>query len=282
MTMDDDMTTTDLQTVLLQPIPDFGLARKIKPGYRQHALLATGDHDDEPLVAIEEYGIAGQSYYSRPNKATSDPIPGIEPAVYVRRTIAEKLAAINFELQKSEVVEKLLGGKVELYIDEGYRPPELQRKLYEEVFPYVISQQHPDWTRTRILRRRDELSAAPPQDGTPSPHATGAAVDVKLRYQDARLGYVPGTDVEMGHGDADTSQATNPDYFEHRDALGIDGQKARRNRRVFYWIMKGSLNGDDTGFVVNPTEWWHWSFGDQMWAHLTQSPGAFYNEAKQG
>jgi zinc D-Ala-D-Ala dipeptidase len=273
---------TKLDEVLQQPIPDFSLARKIKPGYREHALLTIGVHDDEPLVAIEEYGLAGQSYYSRPNNATSDPVPGVEPTVYVRRTIAEKLAAINYELQKSPVAAALFGGKVELYIDEGYRSPELQLKLYEEVFPYLISQQHPDWPQAKVLKRRDELSAKPPEQGTPSPHATGAAVDVKLRYQDANLQYLPGIDVDMGHGSANTGAAANPDYFESLEDLDDKQLQARQNRRVFYWVMKGGLNGDDTGFVVNPTEWWHWSFGDQMWARLTQAPEAFYSEAKRG
>lgn len=280
--MSEEMMAADLGSVLYKPVPDFDEARLLKPGYRRHAMLANGEHDEEPLVSIEEYGLAGQSYYSRPNKATSDPVPGVESTVYLRRTIAEKLAAINYELQKSDVIDKIFGGAVELYVDEGYRPPGLQQKLYEEVFPYIISQQHPDWTRAKVLRRRDELSASPPANGTPSPHATGAAVDVKLRYQHPDLGYVPGIEVDMGHADADTGETANPDYYEKLPAFGIAGQRARRNRRAFYWVMKGALNGDDTGLVVNPTEWWHWSFGDQLWARLTQSPGAFYSQAKRG
>lgn len=271
----------DIRKVLLQPIPDFSLARTLKPGYREHALLTSvGSHDDEPLVAIEDYGIAGQSYYSRPNNATSDPVPGVEPQVLVRRSIAEKLAAINYELQKSGVASELLGGPVELYVDEGYRSPELQQKLYEEIFPYLISQQYPDWSRERVLKRRDELSASPPEDGAPSPHATGAAIDVRLRYQNPELGHIDGSGVPMGQGSADTSALASPDYFEHLKSLTPEQKAFRDNRRVFYWIMKGGLLGDDTGFVVNPTEWWHWSFGDQMWARLTQSPEAFYGQAR--
>jgi D-alanyl-D-alanine dipeptidase len=273
----DDTMNTDLLSVLLQPVPDFSLARKLKPGYREHALLTIGSHDDEPLVPIEEYGIAGQSYYSRPNNATSDPVPGVSETVYVRKTIAEKLAAINYELQKSDVIEKHYGGKVELYVDEGYRPPELQEKLYHEVFPYIISQQHPDWNEAQVLKRRDQMSAKPPEGGTPPPHATGAAEDVKLRYQNPNLQYVSGCEVDMGHGGTDTSLRAHPDYYELLLKLSPDDETARNNRRVFYWVMKGALNGDDSGFVVNPTEWWHWSYGDQMWARLTTAPEAFYS-----
>lgn len=270
----------NLEDVLLQPIPDFSGARRVKIGYREHPLLTIGSHDDEPLVAIEEYGLAGQSYYSRPNNLTDDPVPDVEPMVYVRKTIAEKLAAINYELQKSPVIKKLFEGrKVELYINEGYRDPQLQAKLYEEVFPYILSQQHPDWPKAKILKRRDELSAKPPARGTPSPHATGAAVDLNLRYADESLGYVAGTEVNLGRSVAHHEGIANPDYFEHHEPVGAEEREARRNRRVFYWTMRGALNGDDSGFVVNPTEWWHWSYGDQMWAKLSQAPEAFYGQA---
>lgn len=270
----------NIQTVLTQPIPGLSQAREVKVGYREHPLLTIGERDSEPLVSLEEYSVAGQSYYSRPNNATSDPVPGVKPEVLVRKSIAEKLAAVNFELQKSEVVADLLGGPVELYVDEGYRSSELQVKLYEEIFPYIIRQQHPDWTEKQVLKRRDEMSAKPPEQGAPSPHATGAAIDVKLRYKDANPGYVTGIEVDMGHKDTNTSQLANPDYYETLKKLTTEGRKIQQNRRVFYWIMKGALNGDDSGFVVNPTEWWHWSYGDQMWAKLTQAPEAFYSQAQ--
>lgn len=270
----------DLTDILLQPIPDYTADRKAKSGYRDHPILTIGKHDDEPLVDIAEYGIAGQSYYSRPNNLTDDPIPGIEPALYVRRSIAEKLAAINYELQNSEVIEKLFGRKVELYINEGYRAPELQKKLYEEVFPYILGQQHPDWTEKQILARRDELSAKPSAEAGPSPHATGAAVDLNFRYADENLGYVAGTEINFGLDIARVEGASAPDYFEHLAKLSDEQKEARKNRRIFYWTMRGALNGDDSGFVVNPTEWWHWSYGDQMWAKLTKAPEAFYGLAK--
>jgi D-alanyl-D-alanine dipeptidase len=270
----------NLEDVLFQPIPDFEGDRKVKTGYREHPILTIGAHDDEPLVNIEEYGIAGQSYYSRPNNLTDDPIPGIEPAIYVRKSIAEKLAAINYELQNCAAIEKLFGRRVELYINEGYRSPELQKKLYEEVFPYILSQQHPDWTKAQLTKRRDELSAKPPEEGAPSPHATGAAVDLNFRYADQNPGYVPGTEINFGSNIARAEGISAPDYFEHLKKMTAEQREAQKNRRIFFWTMRGALNGDDSGLMVNPTEWWHWSYGDQMWAKLTKAPEAFYGLAK--
>lgn len=272
----------DLKQILLRPIPDHSEARKLKPSYRDYPILLEGPHAEEPLVDIADYGIAGQAYYSRPNAATDRPVPGVGATIYVRKTIAEKLAAINYELQKSEVVTELLGGKVELYVDEGYRDVSLQATLYDEVFPRLIREQHPDWTEEQVLKRRDELSAKPPKDkdSSPSPHATGAALDLKLRYAQDNPGYVAEVNVNMGHSDADTSHLVNPDYYEHLDTLTGKQKAARQNRRVFYWTMRGALNGDDSGFVVTPGEWWHWSYGDQLWALLTHAPQAFYGYAK--
>lgn len=84
----------------------------------------------------------------------------------------------------------------------------------------------------------------------------------------------------MGHQDADTSALANPDYFEHQARLTQDDEVAQRNRRIFYWIMRGALLADDSGLIVNPTEWWHWSYGDQLWARLTGAPEAFFSFAK--
>lgn len=270
----------NLEEVLQQPIPDFRDARRTKHGYREHPFLAIGSHNDEPLVTIDSYGLSGQSYYSRPNNLTDDPIPGIEPTVYVRKSIAEKLSAINYELQKSPVIEELFGRKVELYINEGYRSPELQKKLYDEVFPYILRQQHPEWSVEQVNKRRDELSARPPKKGAPSPHATGAAIDLNVRYLSQDSGYVAGTEVNMGESVTSRHGMADPDYFEHHAVASDEDREAQRNRRIFYWTMRGALNGDDSGFVVNPTEWWHWSYGDQMWARLNQAPEAFYGLAE--
>lgn len=267
---------SDLKTILTQPVPDYTAARRGKVGFRQYPIRTDGPHNREPLVDIAEYGIAGQSYYSRPNGATGEAVPGVEKRVCVRRSIAERLSALNYALQQSDEVAELLGGRVELYINEGYRSAELQKRLYEEVFPALIRKNHPTWDDKQVMTRRDQLVAAPPRADSPSPHATGAAVDLRLRYLQPDLGFVPNTDVMLSRQFADTSEVVNPDYFEHRKKLSKKDVELQKNRRVFYWTMRGALLGDDSGFAVNPTEWWHWSYGDQLWAELTHAPEAFF------
>jgi D-alanyl-D-alanine dipeptidase len=266
-----------LADLLNRPVPNLREAREAKATYRDYPLDSSSPRNAEPLVDIAQHGIAGQSYYSRPNGATGEPVPGVEPTILVRRSVAEKLAAINYELQQSDELAEIFHGRVELYVDEGLRSLAVQRRLYEETFPALIRVQHPMWSEAEVLARRDQLSARPSDNSSsPSPHLTGAAVDLKLRYAQDRLGFVPHVMVPMGGAHTTMGEATNPDFFEHKKSLTKDDEIARRNRRVFYWVMRGALNGDDPGFAVNPTEWWHWSFGDQMWAQSTTAPTAFF------
>ena len=166
---------------------------------------------------------------------------------------------------------------VELYVDEGLRPQRVQRKLYNKVFPRLISERFPTMSEAKVLERRNQMIAKPATDPlSPSPHATGAAVDIKLRYaQDTKL-FVPGTQVFMGHKPVDMSSVARPDAFERKNIQSDNAQLAQRNRRIFYWIMRGVLCERASGLMVNPTEWWHWSYGDQMWAALTHASSAVY------
>ncbi len=269
----------DLQDILSKPVPDLQLAREKKLGYRKYP-ISDGPHAGEPLVDISLYGLAGQSYYSRPNGATGEPVPGVEPAVYLRQSVVERLVEVNRTLQQSPEVTAVFGGEVELYVEEGFRPLALQQELYTKLFPDLIRQQHPEWSDKQVLARRDELIAKPNSaHKSPAPHATGAAVDLTLRYAEPNLGYVPGRLVKMGRKATDMDETTNPDYYE-RPVTTTAAELAQKHRRAFYWIMRGAVLGEDTGFVVNPNEWWHWSYGDQLWAKLTDAPTAFFGEAK--
>jgi zinc D-Ala-D-Ala dipeptidase len=273
-------TNVDLREVLLRPVPDQQIALARKQNYRQYPLRPQTEQGQEPLVDVASYGLAGQSYYSRPNPATGDPLPEVSPTVYLRKSLAEKLADINLSLQQSGLVTQLLGGQVELYIEEGLRSRQTQKHLYRDVFPRLISAQNPTMSKAAIEARRDQLIAAPTKEGvTPAPHATGAAVDITLRYMQPDQGYRPRSMVNMGHEDGATGGTASPDFYETAEHTSAKDKDAQRNRRIFYWLMRGALLPEgESGFVCNPTEWWHWSYGDQMWGALTEAPFAFYGD----
>jgi zinc D-Ala-D-Ala dipeptidase len=105
----------------------------------------------------------------------------------------------------------------------------------------------------------DGYVADPWSDEPVPPHATGGAVDLTLGWRGAVLGL--GTDF-----DAFVPQAA-PAALEHPG-----GGAARDLRRLLAAVLQAE------GMTVLPTEWWHWSYGDQHWAAAAGEPVAHYGE----
>ena len=258
------------------PVPSFATLREGKSIYRSLPIDASNERYNEPLVNIADLGIAGQSYYSRPNATSGDPIPEVKPEVYLRESEAQLLAAINKQLEHP-LVTTFFGGEVELYVEDGTRLVSVQDDLYETIVPNLVRSNHPELSEDQVYERRDNIIAKPSFDpNSPSPHATGGAHDVILRYKQADKGFVPDVNVPMGHYDGETSERLNPDYFEYHTPTNDDERTAQRNRRAFFAIMSGAAFNTPTGIATNPTEWFHMSRGDQLAAYVTGLP-AYYS-----
>lgn len=92
-------------------------------------------------------------------------------------------------------------------------------------------------------------------DGMRPPHSTGGAVDLTLSWIGQPLAL--GTDFDAFSDDAHLRA------FE-----GSDGE-VRRLRRLLATVMC------DAGFAPYPLEWWHWSYGDDVWAAFNDSDAVF-------
>ncbi len=264
---------------LVRPIPDSSEAYNRKQGYRDLPIKPTPEFENEPLVPLREYGIAGQSYYSRPNATTSEPLPFVAKEVYLRRSIAQTLQTLNEKLN-NPIISAFFDGEVELYVEEGVRERRVQKQIRETEFPALLRKNHPDLNDDKIRQKVNDLFAVPSEEGTsPSPHETGAAFDIILRYKQANKGYVPGSEVDLGHADGQTGPSITPDYFEHSPVEGGHDIRVRNHRRAFYNIMTGEAFGMHTGFIANPTEFWHWSRHDQLAAKVAGQPAALYGAA---
>ena len=80
----------------------------------------------------------------------------------------------------------------------------------------------------------------------------------------------------MGSLFDDVTQIAHRDRFERgSDAISFSDEEARANRRLLHWVMT------QAGFAGHPDEWWHFSYGDQLWAALTGAPAAVYGLAQQ-
>ncbi len=106
---------------------------------------------------------------------------------------------------------------------------------------------------------------APPSlnPSMPPPHSTGAAVDLTLIDKDFQL-------LDMGGEIDQIGVVSEPNYF-------LELAKTNSEYRVFNerrMTLKSVMT--DQGFVQHPNEWWHFSFGDQLWAWKNNIPEAIY------
>jgi zinc D-Ala-D-Ala dipeptidase len=268
------------EPALYQPVPIMDVLRERKEGFRELPIDVNHPKFNEPVVDIADYGLAGQAYYSRSNATTGEAIPGVPPNLYLRKSIVEELARINTALN-NPVITDFFGGEVELYIQDALRSVSLQKQLHDEFVPALLRKNHPDISEAELEKRLKEIIGVPSVDpDKPSPHATGGAVDVVLRFKQSTRGYVQGSRVPIGHVDGETSARIAPDYFEQGELESDDDRLAQRNRRAFYAIMIGAAFGVDTGLVNNPTEWWHWGRGDQLSEKVRGDEVAYYSLAE--
>ncbi|WP_331764967.1 M15 family metallopeptidase (plasmid) [Streptomyces sp. NBC_01384] len=151
--------------------------------------------------------------------------------------------------------QSLLPDGLRLLFVEGYRPPSLQRRYFEE-YATQLQADHPDWTAGQIHRAASAY-VSPPEI---APHSAGAAVDLTLadaHGHELDLGSRLNADPEESHG----ACYTNAD--------NITGQ-AREHRKILGTALTVA------GLVNYPTEWWHWSYGDRYWALATGAAAACY------
>ncbi|MFD4791316.1 M15 family metallopeptidase [Streptomyces sp. NPDC058459] len=139
-----------------------------------------------------------------------------------------------------------------LYI-EGYRPPDLQRRYFEE-YVAELRAANPTWSDDRVHQAASRY-VSPPEI---APHSAGAAVDLTLMDAD-------GTELDMG-----TRVNATPE--ESDDACYTDAASISPLARVNRAVLAAALSV--AGLVNYRTEWWHWSFGDRYWALMTGQPAA--------
>lgn len=142
-------------------------------------------------------------------------------------------------------------------IYEAYRPKAFQIKLWNSVVNQKAQEYpHLDTDSEEFIAICDVFAANPYRQG--SGHQSGAAVDVSL-VDDKGKEYDMGGIVRGFDGTAEF------------DCPAIS-KTARQNRH----ILKEALS--KVGMVNYPSEWWHYSFGDRLWARLTGSKLAIFDK----
>ncbi len=248
----------DLFTLRQRPVPSCLDAQARKRGYRKDVpIQLDGPLANEDCVEVRSVGLAGDNHY---NSVFNPPyharIPGSIAELFVRRSVADKLRAVN---------ARLAGAGLELYLFDAWRPQAVQRHFHDVWFPAWLSKRQPELAGQALVDEVEKYWSAPTAGASsPSPHSTGGAVDLTLRFVETRQ------PLFMDGLFDDVTDDAWTDSLERRPLVSMSDDEACANRRLLYWVMS------EAGFANNPTEWWHFSWGDQMWARLTGQPAAHY------
>ncbi|HAU39806.1 MAG: D-alanyl-D-alanine dipeptidase, D-alanyl-D-alanine dipeptidase [Candidatus Peregrinibacteria bacterium GW2011_GWF2_43_17] len=156
------------------------------------------------------------------------------------------------------VLRRLLDAKKELpqgwnfKIWDGYRTLGTQTVLYLGLYKNII-RKHPLRAPTRVKRATEKFVMRPSFDyKKPSPHNTGAALDLTLVDKG-------GHELDMGTPFDLFDVSSYTMHFKSAKE-GTPGYKWHLNRMIPYSILV------DMGFFNFPDEWWHFSYGERLWA----------------
>lgn len=202
--------------------------------------------NNEPLILVEEYGFLFEPFYFK---------QGISPMneVRLRKGVLEKLRKAEQKLP--------VGWKFKIY--DGYRLLETQKRLFDGLYNYYRNH-NPNWDKQTLHDKTEVFVAVARYDKThPSPHNTGGAVDLTIVDEN-------GKEISMG---------TVLDEFSER-GLAFTDYFADKNDEIHEnrMLLKDILRTE--GFQNYKYEWWHYSFGDQMWAFQSDADYAIYGSVE--
>ena len=245
-----------------RPIGDQAPARAARIGCRQRIVIRRDNAlFAEPMAEAHLFGLKGENFYASPfNPPYWLAVEGATENLLLRTSVGQKLARVNARAGEAGL---------ELFLFDAWRPRAVQAYFHDIWMPNELRRRHPALSGAALMAEVERYWAAPSQDeSAPAPHATGGAVDLTLR----RIG---GDPLWMGSLFDDVTALANRDRFESLSAenFSFSDQEAQANRRLLHWLMI------EEGFAGHPDEWWHFSWGDQMWAALTGADAAHYGLA---
>lgn len=175
--------------------------------------------------------------------------------------------AVKECLVREEVFEMLekaqsnLPDGYKLRIWDAWRPFALQQELYDTYAKVLIKnlkiEDKPFDEQQQIVSMYVSIPVS--NSMLPPLHATGGAVDVTLVDEE-------GNELDMGTEFDEFSETTTTDYYEY---AGPNCRQIRDNRRMLYNAMIGA------GFTNLPSEWWHYEYGNRVWAYYTNQPALY-------
>lgn len=187
-----------------------------------------------------------------------------EPHVYV--SLGADYAGRSPYFLRESVLTRLI--TAQLCLQE--KKPHLSFKIFDAYRPIAVQQFMVDYTFAELkteLKGDRQLTPTETEEvwqqvykfwalpsnnpATPPPHSTGAAIDLTLVDDN-------GIVVDMGGEIDEIGDRSHPKFYEK--STDPEKQKYHANRELLREAMITA------GFAPHPNEWWHFSYGDQLWA----------------
>tara|TARA_B100000965_G_scaffold33761_1_gene24918 strand:- start:4696 stop:5451 length:756 start_codon:yes stop_codon:yes gene_type:complete len=190
---------------------------------------------------------------------------GTDPWV-LRESVLQRLIEAQRYLSRSNPHLKLA-------LFDAWRPIAVQKFMFNYTIQETcktrgidINDHSVKETITEIIKEVGHFWANPTSNpSTPPPHSTGAAIDLTLAD-------INGNPLDLG-GEIDFIGAkSRPDFYE-KDSIRMPYSKYKDfhvRRSLLLSVM------EKAGFIQHPSEWWHFSYGDQLWSWFSNQGNAIY------
>lgn len=195
---------------------------------------------DEPLVPAVtcEHWIAAPIYFQ-------NGLVDALPEIWVRKGVYGRLVT----------AAKALPPGYRLVLLDGWRPKNIQQFLFDNV-RREIALENPSLPDAEIDRITLLYAARPSDDPVcPSPHITGGAIDVTLSDEN-------GTILDMGGAFDEASERS-------WTTTKVPAAAAERRQHLLTAMRHA-------GFTNLPSEWWHFDYGNWLWAWYRKQPSALF------
>ena len=174
---------------------------------------------------------------------------GEKSPFYLRREVISKLRVAQEKLNS-------LKSGYRLKVFDAYRPLSVQKFMIEydsnrlslEMFKTKFKELSNE-NRFKVEKIVSHFWSPISEDVSqnPPPHSTGGALDITIVDE-------KGVELDMGTEIDELIDASESDYYIRKDIY------FQKNRELLVVVMSYA------GFTQLPTEWWHFSYGDQIWA----------------
>ncbi|HUT22173.1 MAG TPA: M15 family metallopeptidase [Candidatus Bipolaricaulota bacterium] len=185
----------------------------------------------------------------------------VEPKYFQQGLSTDPRMLLRIETaQKLLKVQKILG-KIRLKIWDAFRSRDVQNNIYQKYWA-ELKTANPDWNDEKLKLEVGKFVSPPYQKDRIPPHTTGGTVDLTLVNES-------GNELDMGTEFDFFGPEARPFFYE----IYKNNTNITNNRRLLREAMEAE------GFTLDEDEWWHFDWGNQMWALKSGKPFAFYGEA---